>query len=313
MFSPFYKRIRHSNGVSLTGYGLIVGLISVVALVTIDTVGSSITSLFSAVDGELETVTASSGGGAGPAPSVEPTPFSGQPACTSPLNPTRGADPAAGGPGCDAGEGMIYAGQAPDGATLYVAFCDIGMTMGDGACDGSRQQLPWADSPQDGGASTSIPALDIGNSGDLPTANGAASGLQNNAMLSEDADSVEPGVQPFQAAQACADLQAHGRTDWYLPAIGELDVIYANLAATDDPDHLLSRVGHLAGRDNSGSTGPIRSTFETNSGAGLAALYWSSSLLDNFSTNFGLFQRFHNGDQWNTTGSNQLSVRCARR
>ncbi|GAB5390015.1 MAG: hypothetical protein Alpg2KO_29830 [Alphaproteobacteria bacterium] len=58
---PYRNRTR--RGASLLSYGLIVGLISVVALATVENVGGSVTGLFGVVDGQLTSVTG--GGGSG--------------------------------------------------------------------------------------------------------------------------------------------------------------------------------------------------------------------------------------------------------
>ncbi|MCP5299107.1 MAG: DUF1566 domain-containing protein [Chromatiaceae bacterium] len=59
-----------------------------------------------------------------------------------------------------------------------------------------------------------------------------ANGATNTAnLITIDSDSGTGGMQPHQAAQLCADLNAHGHTDWYLPALDELHVLYANQGA----------------------------------------------------------------------------------
>jgi hypothetical protein len=47
----------------------------------------------------------------------------------------------------------------------------------------------------------------------------------------QDADAGMAGVQPHEAANYCTDLTFGGRTDWYLPAIDELRVMFNNAAA----------------------------------------------------------------------------------
>ena len=59
-----YRKFRARRGASLTGYGLVVGLIAVIAIVATSNVGSQVTSLFSDV-GDTLTDTASGVSGSG--------------------------------------------------------------------------------------------------------------------------------------------------------------------------------------------------------------------------------------------------------
>jgi len=43
-----------------------------------------------------------------------------------------------------------------------------------------------------------------------------------NSLIAIDSDSITGGMQPHIAAQYCADLVAHGHSDWYLPSSQEL-------------------------------------------------------------------------------------------
>ena len=47
-----------------------------------------------------------------------------------------------------------------------------------------------------------------------------------NAMMANDSNTVEPGIQPHDAAVYCDGLSAHGHDDWYLPARAELLLLW---------------------------------------------------------------------------------------
>ena len=116
------------------------------------------------------------------------------------------------------------------------------------------------------------------------------------------ASTVHPAANYCATTLDTADggAPAHGRSDWYLPAKDELDLIYDNLIGS--------------GLDSDGD-GDFRSdTFGFwihNSAPGNNEWYWSSSEGDNFGA---WFQSFGNGFQ---TFSNYktvtFSVRCVRR
>jgi len=263
-----------------------------------------------------------------PAP-VIPNGPSGQKLCAL-FNPGLGADgvpsgddthphPLDGGPGCDDGNGAIYAGRSLDGADFFVTHCDFGMVSSGGSCTGTRTRLPWAqttlalnvDTPLQnftGGESMSFFAGIRYGAEIIP---GVTNGLGITTFLANDMDSDDgqSGFQTHEAAKACEDLTAHGRSDWYLPAIGELELIYANLVATDDPDHPMSTLQNLAGATNAGSTGPLRSTFAL-SGFSFQQRYWSSS---ESGISHARQQLFQDGDHSFLGKTSELAIRCAAR
>ena len=53
----------------------------------------------------------------------------------------------------------------------------------------------------------------------------------NTAALAAMDSNINTGMQDHQAAKLCADLTAHGKADWYLPAVDELLVLYTNRVA----------------------------------------------------------------------------------
>ncbi|GAB5388648.1 MAG: hypothetical protein Alpg2KO_16160 [Alphaproteobacteria bacterium] len=69
-----FNRSNTKRGASLLGYGLVVGLIAVVALASVTQVGGNVRSLFGEVSDQLETGAAGGGAGSGEAASASPTP-----------------------------------------------------------------------------------------------------------------------------------------------------------------------------------------------------------------------------------------------
>ncbi|MFO1119745.1 MAG: inverse autotransporter beta domain-containing protein [Rhodospirillales bacterium] len=136
---------------------------------------------------------------------------------------------------------MIYAGDVPGTTTdFFVRRCDIGMTWDGAACTGTRSSLRWKN------ATTDSATTNIGG-GTAWTNDAARNGPNNTALLAADASGVHA------AAAAC---NAPPGGSWYLPGLSELDVIYADLVATDDPDHPLPTVDDATDDDHSGTTGP---------------------------------------------------------
>ncbi|MFP4386696.1 MAG: DUF1566 domain-containing protein [Alphaproteobacteria bacterium] len=114
-------------------------------------------------------------------------------------------------------DGTVYAGISPDGnVDMYVARCDIGMTWNGSNCTGIRSFLPWNNGNTTGMVETGYQSNIVGE-------------FNTAGIIVIDSDSITEGVQPHQAAQACADLNIHDHTDWYLPAPNEAEVIYKNL------------------------------------------------------------------------------------
>ncbi len=116
-------------------------------------------------------------------------------------------------------DGSVYAGLTPDGnVKMFAARCDYDGLWSGSSCGGANVLLAW----NNGNASNKT----------LTGANSLTDGDGNTAtLIVTDSDSGTPGIQPHQAAQACADATTHGRNDWYLPARDELTVLYQNSAA----------------------------------------------------------------------------------
>ena len=109
------------------------------------------------------------------------------------------------GDACD--DGTIYAGLSPDG------------------------NVPMFTTPQDGVQNLSW--NDANNSGQvLTSASDSDAGFSNTtSIVVTDADSSSGGHQIHEASQHCYDSIIAGVDDWYLPAINELSVLYANREA----------------------------------------------------------------------------------
>lgn len=185
---------------------------------------------------------------------------------------------------------MIYAGDVPGTTTdFFVRRCDIGMTWDGAACTGTRSSLRWKN------AATDSTTTNVGP-GAVWTNDAARNGPNNTALLVADASGVHA------AAAACNALPGGS---WYLPGLSELDVIYADLVATDDPDHPLPTVDDATDDDHSGTTGPLRGSFDLT-----GQWYWSSSEYD---ATLAWRQRFADGSQVSSLKTFTRPVRCARR
>jgi hypothetical protein len=158
---------------------------------------------------------------------------------------------------------------------MYIARCDIGMTWDGSNCTGTRSTLPWNNGNNSDYTTTSYTSQ---TDGDINTA----------GIIILDSDSATSGTQEHQAAQACADLNVHGHTDWYLPAASELDVIYENL---------------MDGTPNDDNADPVITGFAT-------AHYWSSTEINSQESRSQSFSTGSSNYSWKY-GDN--TVRCARK
>lgn len=176
---------------------------------------------------------------------------------TTPSDPCSAGSPT---PGAACTDGTVYAGISPDGNNkMYVTPCDQGQTGTQGACTGTRGNQKWS---ANGTVTTGITSQSTGRS-NTTTLNGLAN-----------ADS------PYSAAAYCENLNQLGYTDWYLPAMGELSVMYTNKTA-------------IGGFETSG------------------IWYWSSS---EYNVGNAQIKRFNDGvEAWNPKSNTASLIRCARR
>ena len=154
---------------------------------------------------------------------------------------------------------------------------------------------------------------------------------KNPATATTGADSVIDGPQNtadmvadgnatvYPAAHFCNDLSTGGKTDWYMPARNELEVIYYNLKPSTTGNNTASGINPNAvpARTSNYTTGNPAQTsatnFRTPSGSERfnTVFYWSST---DFSAGYARQQYFYTGSQ--TTNGYKFDaalVRAVRR
>ena len=155
--------------------------------------------------------------------------------------------------------------------------------------------------------------------GATPGADSVIDGPQNTADMVADGNSTV-----YPAAHFCNDATIGGFTDWYMPALNELRVLYVNLKPTtaSNATNVGTNVNEVPARASnytSGSPAQTSSTaFQsggaqafTNAGGGFVE-YWSST---EASANNAQIVRFANGAGTSLakTGEGSPVVRCIRR
>jgi len=166
-------------------------------------------------------------------------------------------------PGAICPDGTVVAGITADGNVLmYTTPCDAGMTWDSGTstCTGTRLSKSW----NNGSANWTVtgytsPVTGLLNTGGLVTLTDAGG--------------------PYEAALYCANLDAYGHDDWYLPAKDELATFYVHRIA-------------IGGFDGGGT------------------YYWSAS---EYNLNLAWTLRFSDGSQNYLNKNYARLVRCARR
>ena len=110
-------------------------------------------------------------------------------------------------------DGSVYAGITPDGnVEMYAAPCDAGMTGSAGSCTGTRFTDKWSAGYS---VTTGITSQ--------------ATGKANTLALHNDDSNADA---PYSAADQCYTLSGYlGHSDWYLPALAELNIMYQNQTA----------------------------------------------------------------------------------
>lgn len=160
-------------------------------------------------------------------------------------------------------DGSIYAGMSADagGVKMYTTRCDFGRTWNGTTCTGSRLVQNW----NNGTANWTTTGYTNGNTG-----KSNSSGISALA----DAGSIH------YASRVCEDLNEAGHTDWYLPALNELNVLYTSRS--------------------------VILNFSTGGSS-----YWSST---EFANSYAYSQRFSDGAQNSfSLKHDPLIVRCVRR
>ena len=171
-------------------------------------------------------------------------------------------------PGTSCSNGMIYAGLSPDGnVPMYTTAADAPSTYS------------W----NDGTTNYADMALENCTDAVPGTAATCRTGEANTAFLV--GATSEPDY-PFAAAEYCDGLNAHGYSDWYLPAQDELHVLWTNK-----------------------NTGDLNGTFN-ETGSFPLGWYWSSSESSNA---WARRYRFSASYQNNLVKDEALSIRCVRK
>ena len=157
-------------------------------------------------------------------------------------------------------DGSIYAGLSPDGnVAMYTTPANA-----PGIYAWNNGTMNWID--------TAMLNCLSPPPGAMPS---CRTGEANTTLLA----GLSDAASPYEAAEYCDGLSAHGHTDWYLPASDELDVLF---------DHRDAIGGFDAG----------------------GAWYWSSSEQHLFHARA---QQFMTGSQNAGGKSTRLPVRCVRR
>jgi hypothetical protein len=149
----------------------------------------------------------------------------------------------------------IYAGISPDGSfRMFTTPCNIGQTWDGSTCTGSSSTLKWSSAQP--------------NSPTTGSNTGKSNTVNIIALLGSG------GI----AAKACADLTGYANTDWYLPANGELSILYTNRVVLNIP----------------------------------TTMYWGST---DFSANRSVayYKDFNDGSLVTSSKINTNRVRCVRR
>jgi hypothetical protein len=137
-------------------------------------------------------------------------------------------------------------------------------------------------------------------------------GPQNTADLVAGGNSTV-----YPAAHFCNDLVTGGFSDWYMPALNELEVCYYNLKPTTTSNLTASGINANAvpargSNYTSGNPAQTSATDFKSTGAEdfVATYYWAST---EHSTPYGWVQYFHNGAQLYAVKSSSYRVRAVRR
>lgn len=173
--------------------------------------------------------------------------------------------PDAGEEGCLMPDGTVYAGLSPDGnVAMFTTPADAG-------------SFAWND-----GSANYIDTAMVNCTGYSPGSQASCeTGEANTTFLVGLNGSGSPA--PYQAAEHCDALSAHGHTDWYLPAQDELNLLYLNRWAI----------------------GGFNTSAVFNQG-----WYWSSTELANYA---GRYQKFSDGVQDDHGKETAWLVRCVRK
>jgi hypothetical protein len=195
----------------------------------------------------------------------------------------KSIDPCNGSPsvGTVCADGTVYAGLSPDGnVPMYVTRCDLGQSWNGTSCTGTRTTPTWNDGTSNW-LDTPLANCSASTGTSPPVGTGTCiTGRSNsNYLLTADSATTTGGVDPHNAAIACENLVEDGHSDWYLPGLNELYLLYVGRAS-------------ISGLDTSGNW------------------YWSSS---EYHLGNAWLVRFIDGFQLSYGKNLTYYLRCARR
>ncbi|GAB5388737.1 MAG: hypothetical protein Alpg2KO_17050 [Alphaproteobacteria bacterium] len=289
------RRIKR-RGATAISYGLLVGLISVTALLAVTEMGGNITSLFDTTGTTLQEVVT------GPSPTPGPCPSSATPGDTCSDGTIFVGFALAGGPG--AGQ-RLY--TMPQDQSTSIQIQDISGDPPSANCNNGSTTCWTGEANSDEMATT---PLSDGNKPAIHPAAELCYCLGEGEPGSESGDGVPP------ECPSSGNGDGAGHDDWYLPALSELDLLYVNLISPDDTDNpvllqgdkqnsSLNEINGQGGNDGGSRNGPHASGFAS-------AGYWSSSDTNGNFPTMMWFVDLTDGDQNITVGTGSLHLRCMR-
>ena len=114
----------------------------------------------------------------------------------------------------------------------------------------------------------------------LPGASSTIDGPANTAAM------IADGTASYPAAQFCVGLSVGGFSDWYMPALNELDVCYFNLKPSTDSNETQ---GPSVGGINPNAVPSRNSTYTSGVPAQTSAADFQSGNSESFTSDFSIF------------------------
>lgn len=131
-------------------------------------------------------------------------------------------------------DGSVYAGLSPDGnVPMFTTRCDVGLRWTGSVCSttgvpgGESETMVWAPASTDvSGLTNENNSIGSPFSSVASTPTVRVTGKANSAAIR----AAHTSALSY-AAGACEEMSQHGRTDWYLPSVKEMEVIWNNRVA----------------------------------------------------------------------------------